>query len=101
MFKNEPASFAKVLKISLFSGLITSTVVNPFWVLHSKLSVKKKHKDFLKEFSKIINNGGIKELFKGLIASLLLVLNPIIQFTIYEVLKRNLSKYLLMRINCL
>lgn len=96
LFKEEPQNLMKLCKIALFSGVITTTLVNPFWVLHSKMTVKKNPLDLKATIQKIVHNEGFGSLFKGLTASLILVLNPIIQFIIYEILKRKLSAYFLL-----
>ena len=83
----------KLIKIACFSGVITSTIVNPFWVMHSKMTNNKKNRDFMEIFRKLMKNHGFKALFKGLSASLILVINPIIQFSIYEILKKKISNF--------
>lgn len=43
-------------------------------------------------FSQIIANEGVGTLWNGTLPSLILVLNPAVQFMIYEAMKRNAGK---------
>ncbi len=74
--------------MAFLSGIITSTLVNPFWVLHSKMTTNTKEISFIQLIRKSIKGEGFKALFKGLSASLILVMNPIVQFIVYENLKK-------------
>jgi len=90
-FKNEPQNFQKILKITFFSSFLTSAITEPFWVLHAKMAVKRKNTNFLILLMKMVKNDGFLCFFRGLAASLFLAINPIIQFSVYEAMKRNLS----------
>ena len=93
-FKTEPQTFKKIIKISLFASFLTSAVTEPFWVLQSKMAVKSKNTGFLDVFIKMMKNDGFMCFFKGLAASLFLSINPIIQFSVYELLKRKMSIFM-------
>lgn len=43
-------------------------------------------------FSQIITNEGVRTLWNGTLPSLILVLNPAVQFMIYEAMKRKAGK---------
>lgn len=43
-------------------------------------------------FSQIITNEGVRTLWNGTLPSLVLVLNPAVQFMIYEAMKRKAGK---------
>ena len=94
LFKTEPQTFKKIIKISLFASFLTSAVTEPFWVLQSKMAVKSKNTGFLDVFIKMMKNDGFMCFFKGLAASLFLAINPIIQFSVYELLKRKMSIFI-------
>jgi len=80
---------AGILKTSCISGAITTTATNPIWVVHTRILLEKDKKlSILKAIKSIIENEGLGGFFKGLGASYVLVLNPIVQFIIYEFLKK-------------
>lgn len=56
---------------------------------------KQKHKKLgtIKTISKIINEDGIKSLWQGVVPALILVINPIIQYTVYEQIKARIEKF--------
>ncbi len=64
----------KFLNILSFKNLISYTIF-------------KSGKGALYILDRLLKEEGIKGLFKGIKASLVLVLNPIIQFFLYEALK--------------
>jgi len=77
---------------ALFAGTITATCTNPFGVLHTRVLLnKEKHMGFLEAIQTIWKNEGIEGFFRGLSASYVLVLNPIIQFVAYEYLKKRFN----------
>jgi hypothetical protein len=70
-----------VAKCSGLAGIASSIGTNPFWVLKTKQAEKRV--SILQAGSDLIKSEGLLSLWKGLLASLILVLNPIIQFCIY------------------
>ncbi|ODV57972.1 mitochondrial carrier, partial [Ascoidea rubescens DSM 1968] len=71
----------------LISGCINVVLTNPIWVVNTRMTVSKSNKSFLHHLVSIIKKERISNLFNGLMPSLILVLNPIIQYTIYEQFK--------------
>lgn len=80
-FNFDPSSFASITKCSGSAGCVSAVVTNPFWVLKTKQA--EKGDSILVAGKKLVKNEGILALWKGLMASLILVSNPIIQFGIY------------------
>lgn len=72
--------------ITLSAGSITSIFTNPFWVINTRMT--HNNCTFLQTLQMMLNEEGMQSLFKGLSTSILLVINPIIQFYFYEKLKR-------------
>jgi len=81
---------------ALCAGWITTTVTNPIWVVHTRVLLEKGKKlGLIETFQNILKNEGIDGFLKGIGAGYVLVLNPIIQFIVYEFLKKKFqnSKY--------
>jgi adenine nucleotide transporter 17 len=81
---------------ALFAGLITSTATNPIWIIHTRILLSKnKNVGVIETIQNIIKEEGFAGFGKGLGACYVLVINPIIQFVLYEYLKRRFanSKY--------
>lgn len=75
------------------AGSITCISTNPIWVANTRMTVKgKNNSNTLKTLIEIVKNDGIKTLFSGVLPALILVLNPIIQYTIFEQLKNIINK---------
>jgi len=88
---------------SFVAGCATSIISNPIWVINTQQTVRSTLRSeqaddsskvvFLKKFGffqtlmQIINSGGASTLFSGLSPALLLVINPILQYTLFEQLK--------------
>jgi hypothetical protein len=81
-----PESVWSTIKSSGSAGCIATVMTNPFWVL--KTLQAKKNKSIIASAKELIRDEGFLALWKGLTASLILVSNPIIQFAIYEWLKK-------------
>jgi len=85
------------IKSALLAGVIGATFANPIWVIHLRilLEKKKEHLSMFECAKRIYQHEGIAGFFKGTKAGLILVLNPIIQFLVYEFLKKKFenSKY--------
>ncbi|KAJ3028964.1 UNVERIFIED_CONTAM: hypothetical protein HDU68_000491, partial [Siphonaria sp. JEL0065] len=80
------------------AGAATSLTTNPIWVVNLRQTVKKSSLDdgsgkpskpltTLGTISKIYKEEGITGFWKGIIPALILVINPIIQYTVFERLK--------------
>ncbi|KAJ3090961.1 hypothetical protein HK102_002085 [Quaeritorhiza haematococci] len=82
------------------AGSATATLTNPIWVINTRLTVKKASMDddeasskskpertVLSVALKILKEEGIQGFFQGIVPALILVINPIIQFAVFERLK--------------
>ncbi|QLQ78228.1 hypothetical protein HG537_0A04750 [Torulaspora globosa] len=69
------------------AGSATAVASNPIWVANTRMTVAKSNKSTISMMLKIIRDDGILALFKGLKPALILVTNPIIQYTVFEQLK--------------
>ncbi|CAM9015205.1 unnamed protein product [Wickerhamomyces anomalus] len=75
------------------AGSITCISTNPIWVANTRMTVKgKNNSNTLKTLIEIVKKDGLKTLFSGVLPALILVLNPIIQYTIFEQLKNFINK---------
>lgn len=73
------------------AGAITCVGSNPFWVANTRTMTSKKNgkenSSTFKTLVEIIETDGVKTLFAGVLPALVLVINPIIQYTIFEQIK--------------
>ena len=83
-------SMMSIAQCSGLAGIIGSLMTNPFYVLQTRQS--KENKPLVALTRKLIKDEGVWTLWKGIAASLILVSNPIIQFVVYEHLKKRLGK---------
>ncbi|KAJ1826587.1 hypothetical protein LPJ56_002102 [Coemansia sp. RSA 2599] len=86
------------------AGAMTCIITNPIWVVNTRLTVKQKKlkqgegssdetPSTLKAFAEIIKEDGVLSLWQGLIPALILVINPIIQYTAFEQLKNKVERF--------
>ncbi|KAI9149839.1 hypothetical protein H9P43_010018 [Blastocladiella emersonii ATCC 22665] len=92
------------------AGSATVLVTNPIWVVNTRMTVKKDASDdtassssgALKKkqaatawdtFLAIIRDEGPTALWKGLLPALILVSNPVLQFSVFEQTRGRLEKY--------
>lgn len=91
------------LIIGIVAGVVNVLVTTPLWVVNTRLKLQgskfrnadihpTNYSGILDAFGQIIRDEGVGALWNGTFPSLLLVLNPAIQFMIYEGLKRQLRK---------
>ncbi|CCH43051.1 Calcium-binding mitochondrial carrier protein [Wickerhamomyces ciferrii] len=89
------SSFESIITGAI-AGSITCISCNPIWVANTRMTVKNgdsgKNSNTLQTIIQIIQNDGIGTLFAGVLPALILVLNPIIQYTIFEQLKNFINK---------
>ncbi|XP_077395905.1 peroxisomal membrane protein PMP34 [Festucalex cinctus] len=91
------------LLVGIAAGVVNVLVTTPLWVVNTRLKLQgsKFHNADIQPtsycgiwdaFRQITRDEGVGALWNGIFPSLLLVLNPAIQFMIYEGLKRQLRK---------
>ncbi|XP_061838095.1 peroxisomal membrane protein PMP34 isoform X1 [Nerophis lumbriciformis] len=91
------------LLLGIVAGVVNVLVTTPLWVVNTRLKLQgsKFHNadiqptnycGIMDAFVQIIQDEGVGALWNGTFPSLLLVLNPAIQFMIYEGLKRQLRR---------
>lgn len=93
--KRRPGSRGLTTMESIITGAIAGAITcvgsNPFWVANTRMMTQKKKdgslNSTLKTFVDIIKNDGVGTLFAGVLPALVLVINPIIQYTIFEQIK--------------
>ncbi|VVT53039.1 uncharacterized protein SAPINGB_P003373 [Magnusiomyces paraingens] len=85
------------------AGSATVVLTNPIWVVNTRMTVKENSvKDpktgkirtpgTLETVAKIIREDGFKPFFAGILPALVLVINPILQYTIFEQIKNTIEK---------
>ncbi|KAJ2156463.1 hypothetical protein GGF46_005166 [Coemansia sp. RSA 552] len=86
------------------AGAMTCVITNPIWVVNTRLTVKQKKQKAVADgepeqspstwraFAEIIKEDGVLSLWQGLIPALILVINPIIQYTAFEQLKNRVER---------
>ncbi|XP_075880309.1 peroxisomal membrane protein PMP34 [Nelusetta ayraudi] len=93
----------KDLLMGVVSGAVNVILTTPMWVVNTRLKlqgVKFRNEDLhethyrgiFDAFSQIISNEGVRALWNGTLPSLILVINPAMQFMIYEAMKRKAGK---------
>jgi len=82
------------------AGSATVLITNPIWVVNTRMTARKnevgdeqqKKPSTIGTFLTIIREEGFARLFAGVMPALVLVINPILQYTIFEKLKQMLEK---------
>ncbi|ERF76522.1 hypothetical protein EPUS_08914 [Endocarpon pusillum Z07020] len=90
------------------AGSATVLITNPIWVVNTRMTARKNQSDeqalpggeskpkrsptTLGTLLSLIRDEGPKALFAGVLPALILVINPILQYTIFEQLKNLLEK---------
>ncbi|KAI9490787.1 mitochondrial carrier domain-containing protein [Zychaea mexicana] len=89
---------------SMLSGAIAGSAVvlatHPIWTVNTRLTVRKgvdgdskaKKPNAIAVAMSILKNEGLAGLYSGVMAALVLVINPIIQYTVFEQVKNKVSK---------
>jgi adenine nucleotide transporter 17 len=74
------------LCIGLLAGAITCTVANPFWVINTRMKIRrsKSRYSMYSAVKSLLRENGFLAFYNGYMPSLLLVWNPAIQFLVAE-----------------
>uniref|UniRef100_A0A4W3H202 Solute carrier family 25 member 17 n=1 Tax=Callorhinchus milii TaxID=7868 RepID=A0A4W3H202_CALMI len=100
--KGHPSK-SKDLMMGFISGVVNVLLTTPLWVVNTRLKLQgakfrndaiqqTNYQGILDAFKQIVRREGAMALWNGTFPSLLLVLNPAIQFMFYEGLKRQLRR---------
>lgn len=74
------------VKASFFASVIVILINTPLWTINTRL-IQDKSKRFLDVFKQILYKEGPKAFFKGATLSIVLTVNPVLQYSLYELLK--------------
>lgn len=85
------------------SGAVTSIIVNPLWVIQASQATRTmpqagskepaaKKLGFVQTIQHILRKDGVGAFWRGLGPALVLVVNPVLQYTVFEQLKNLLVK---------
>lgn len=80
----------QLMATGAIAGAITCVGLNPFWVANTRTMTSNlggKSASTFRTLLNIIENDGVGALFAGVFPALVLVANPIIQYTIFEQIK--------------
>ena len=92
VMKREELSELDISIITFFSGTINSLLTSPIWFLNTRMTISKDNKGLVATIKEIYQKEGLGAFYKGVLPNMLLVINPMINFVIYEGLKKFLLK---------
>lgn len=76
--------------ITAIAGTFSSFLANPVWMINARMTIRKKE-DTKQTYTRLIKDiyekEGLWAFYKGVVPNLILVINPIINFVIYEGLR--------------
>ena len=73
--------------ITAIAGTFSSFFANPIWMINARMTIRKKEESnmtYMKLIKDIYDKEGLWAFYRGVIPNLILVINPIINFVIYE-----------------
>ncbi|XP_061567068.1 peroxisomal membrane protein PMP34 [Cololabis saira] len=93
----------KDLLMGIVAGAVNVILTTPMWVVNTRLKLQgvkfrnedlhqTRYRGIFDAFSQIIANEGVGTLWSSTLPSLILVLNPAVQFMFYEAMKRKAGK---------
>lgn len=68
--------------------MINSVLTNPIWFVNTRMTTAKDKKTLLQTVRDIYREEGLGAFYKGVLPNMVLVTNPVINFVIYENLKK-------------
>lgn len=84
-------STARSMLTSAYSGVATAVITNPIWVVNTRMMIDDS-KGTLGTIRSIIHEDGVGTFFSGVGPALLLAINPVLNYTIYEQLRLVVEK---------
>ena len=90
--KENQLKSSQIMLITALAGSTSSVMANPFWFLNTRMTLDGDGKKSMVQTAKeIYQSEGIGAFYKGVLPNMILVLNPIINFVVYEALKKYLT----------
>lgn len=83
-FKKSRLNDIDITIITLASGCINTFLTNPIWFINTRMSVSKDNKSIFSTVKDVYKTEGFVAFYKGILPNLILLVNPIINFVIYE-----------------
>ena len=81
-------STVELFMATSMAGVLATILTNPLWFINTRVSLSKGDKGLLSIVRDIYKSEGLGAFFKGVIPNIILVVNPIINFMVYESLKQ-------------
>ena len=88
ILKKKELSDLDITIITFLSGVINSVLTNPIWFLNTRMTLAKDKKTIWETCKEIYKSEGIQAFYKGVLPNMILVSNPVINFVIYENIKK-------------
>lgn len=92
--RNPRLTTAQSMLAGAIAGSATSIITNPIWVVNTRLTVRDEgaSSSTIQTIRDIIKNDGVGAFFSGIGPALVLVINPVLQYTIFEQLRNIIEK---------
>ena len=84
-------SVGEFFVVTLLAGVICATACNPLWLLNTRMALSTDGKSLRETVADIIRLEGLGTFYKGLIPNLIMVINPLINYIVYESLKQKVG----------
>lgn len=89
LLKGKKLTKRHIALVTAIAGASSSVFANPFWFMNTRMTLAKKEAGVGKQtisglICKILNEEGFQALYAGVLPNMILVLNPIINFVVYE-----------------
>jgi Mitochondrial carrier protein len=93
LFKLKELSTRHIALITAIAGSGSAAFSNPFWFINTRITLKQRENlgtktSMMGTVKLIYKEEGIQAFYKGVVANMILVLNPIINFVFYEAIKK-------------
>ena len=90
--KRNELSDLDITVITTIAGTLNSVLTSPIWFVNTRMAISKDKKGLFETIMEIYKTEGLGAFYKGVLPNMILVLNPIINFVVYENLKKILLK---------
>lgn len=89
LIKGKKLTKRHIALVTAIAGASSSVFANPFWFMNTRMTLAKKEAGVGKQtisglICKILNEEGFQAFYAGVLPNMILVLNPIINFVVYE-----------------